>query len=168
MYYTELGLALAGARRIAAPLSAGLFLRYDVGLRTSARFDGFDAAGRTQVTDETGGTYTELWAGPLVRLSLRPFTAEVGYGAVGVRRDAGRADLPAADGSTDGAFRTHPSIAWLVALGGEIAVRDRLDIAAKLEYRLRYYDRRGGQPLQGDVHHGTQSIAPLVGLSWRF
>jgi hypothetical protein len=36
-----------------------------------------------------------------------------------------------------------------------------------LEWRIRYYDTRGGQPLMNGIIHGTQEIRPLVGLAWR-
>jgi hypothetical protein len=36
----------------------------------------------------------------------------------------------------------------------------------KIEYRLRYYNERNGEPLINNVEHGTQSISPIVGVTF--
>ncbi len=42
---------------------------------------------------------------------------------------------------------------------------DPLQLALRLEYRVRYYDRRD-EALTDELVHGTQEYAPFVGISW--
>jgi hypothetical protein len=154
--------------RFWGPLSAGGFLQFDAGERRAARFAGFAADGTTQVSDEVGGAYYELWMGPVVRAEWRRLFFEIGYGAYGARHDAARDDLPNENGSTDGLLRTHPTIAWLFALGGTVPVTDEVAVALRIEYRIRYYTRRGGEPFADEIVHGTQNITPFVGVAWTF
>jgi hypothetical protein len=126
---------------------------------------GLDEDGAAVVEPEVGGAYTELWLGPLVRAQWRGLFLEVGYGLFAIRADDGRGDLPASDGDATSAFRTLPSVAWVLALGGDVPLADRVDLVLRLEYRVRYYDRRGGDPLAGDVVHGTQNLTPFVGVA---
>ncbi len=164
----QIGLGLSGTYRIMDFLAAGLHLRLDRGERSAARFEGFDGNGATQVTGQTGGTYSELWFGPLVQFSWKGLMAEVGYGAIGIRNDDARDDLPSSSGSTEDAFTTSPAVAWLLGLGGNIPVCENLDAVIKVEYRVRYYTQRGREDILDGVEHGTQSIAPLVGVAWHF
>ena len=50
---------------------------------------------------------------------------------------------------------------------GRSQVRPCLAIVLRLEWRIRYYDERGGQPLMDGIVHGTQELRPLVGVAWR-
>jgi hypothetical protein len=165
---TELGLLLTGTYVLLDYLEAGLFSQFDLGFRSSSRLAGFDGAGAAQTTAETGGAYRELWLGPLVRGRYGPIFAEVGWGALGMRWDDARDDLPSRSGDVDSALARDPAIAWLIAVGGAVPLADRLDLMLRLEYRLRYYTSRGGEPLAGGVVHGTQSFTPLVGVAYRF
>ena len=165
---TEFGYLQMLAFRFWEPLSAGLFLQLDAGTREAGRFAGFAPDGTTVVSDEVGGSYTELWMGPFLRAEWRRLFVEVGYGAYGARHDEARDDLPNESGDASSNLRTHPTIAWLFALGGSVPLTDELAVALRIEYRIRYYNRRGGEALAGDVVHGTQNITPFVGVAWSF
>ena len=78
-----------GELRIWGPLSGGLYARYDIGTRKAGRFEGVEN-GRTVTTGETGGAYSELWFGPLVRAQWAYIFAELGYGLLGIRSDDAR------------------------------------------------------------------------------
>lgn len=166
VYEYELGILISGKYFFTDYFSAGVYARTDFGKREAALFGGFDSEGKTIVTNELGGSYTEFWFGPSISFYLRQLFAEFGYGLVGIRSDDGRPDIPSNAGDASGSFTTNPSIAWLIAFGGNIPIADQLNIMLKLEYRLRYYDERGGNPLVSDIDHGTQSISPLIGISW--
>jgi hypothetical protein len=58
-------------------------------------------------------------------------------------------------------------VRWLAAIGGTINVRPCLAIVLRMEWRIRYYDERGGKPLMDGIIHGTQEFRPLVGVAWR-
>lgn len=164
--HTELGLLSMLTYRFWGPLSAGGYSQFDAGKRSAARFAGFGPDGRTQTESEVGGSYTELWFGPVLRAEWRQVFAELGYGAYGSRHDAARDDLPSESGDTSSALRTHPTIAWLFALGGGLPVTDALSAVLRVEYRVRYYVSRGGSALGGDIVHGTQNLTPLIGVAW--
>jgi hypothetical protein len=165
---TELGLLSMLGYRFWGPLSAGGFLQFDAGQRSAARFEGFDSEGRTVVSDEVGGSYYELWMGPFVRAEWRRLFAEIGYGAYGARHDTARDDLPSETGATSGILRTHPTIAWLFAIGGAVPVSDELAVVLRIEYRIRYYVTRSGDALKDEVVHGTQNVTPFMGVGWTF
>jgi hypothetical protein len=163
---THFGLSLFGSYNVWGPFRAGLYAQLDLGSREAGRFGDFDMDGATIVEDRVGGSYLEFWIGPMIRVQWRGLFAELGWGAIGIRSDDARDDLPASDGST-GAFRTTPAIAWLVALGGVVPVVDAWSAVFRLEYRIRYYDSRGGDDLRDNVVHGTQDITPFVGITWQ-
>lgn len=163
---SALGLAGVASWRVWGPLSIGALARYDTGSRNAGRFTGLDAEDRAVVEDEVGGDFDEFWLGPLVRAQWRMLFVELGYGALGLRDDAARGDLATADGGTDAALRTSPTVAWLAAIGGQVNVWSQLDVVFRVEYRVRYYDRRDA-PLANELVHGTQSFAPIVGVAWR-
>jgi hypothetical protein len=163
---TELGLAAMGTWRVWGPLALGLYLQYDVGSRSAGHLDHFDDEGKPTIQDETGGSFQEFWAGPMVRAQWRTLFVEVAYGALGVRLDEARKDLPDVAGNTDSALLTSPSIAWLLALGGGVPITDVLELVIRLEYRVRYYDRRSNGALNDEVVHGTQNFTPFVGVAW--
>jgi hypothetical protein len=164
----QIGIGGVGTYRFHDNIAAGLFLRLDRGQRNAGQFAGFDAEGRTVLQNAIGGTYLEFWFGPVIQLSWRMTILEIGYAIVGVRSDKGRNDLPATSGSIDGSFSVNPSVAWLLALGGNVPLDDALDLVLKVEYRIRYYNRRGGESLAGSIQHGTQSLVPLVGIVWKW
>ncbi len=163
---TNVGLALLGTYRVWGPLSLGLYTQFDTGVRRNARFEAFDADGKATTVDETGGAFREVWLGPLVRLQYKAVFFEAAYGALGIRWDDARDDLPADGGDTDSALLTSPAVSWYVALGGGVPVIEHLDLVFRLEYRVRYYDRRSGGDFEPALSHGTQNLTPFVGLAW--
>jgi hypothetical protein len=162
----EFGFIVSGAYAFNKYFAAGVFTRFDTGERNMANFDGFDEEGKAKVKNKVGGSYNEFWIGPMIRGMCKQFTLDIGYAPVGFRSDDARTDLPSSSGSTSDSFETHPTIAWLIALGGNIPVGETIDIFIKVEYRVRYYNKRGGENLEGDVNLGSQSIAPIIGVSW--
>jgi hypothetical protein len=163
----QLGYAQALTYRVWGPLSVGGFLQLDVGKREAARFSGFDATGKTVTTGGVGGSTLELWMGPLLRGEYKLAFAEIGYGAYGARRDDARDDLPASSGAIGGTLRTSAAVAWTFAIGARVPLASFLDLVLRMQYRIRYYDSRGGEPLAGGAVHGTQNFSPFVGVSWR-
>lgn len=168
VYEYEIGLLLTGRYEFTDYFSAGIFLRTDFGKREAALYDGFDEDGKTKVKNQLGGNYTEIWFGPELMFHWKQIFAEVGYGLVGTRSDDGRNDIPSNSGSTDGSFTTNPLISWMISIGGFVPLSENLEILIKLEYRNRYYNERGGEALIDNIDHGTQSISPLIGVSWNF
>ena len=164
----QLGGLFSGGYRIHKFIHLGVFARVDRGERYLAHFNGFDAEGKTQTKDGIGGTYTEFWIGPLVQLQWKQLTLDLGYAPYGTRSDNARNDIPNANGSTDGSFSLHPTIAWLISLGGGFNVVENLDVLIKIEYRPRYYSERGGEKLINEIEHGTQSIVPVIGVAYEF
>lgn len=163
----QLGLLLSGSYKIHDYVHAGMFIRADRGERYLAHFNGFDAQGRTQTKDGIGGTYSELWIGLLLQLQWKQVTLDLGYAPYGSRLDNARDDIPNETGSTEGAFALHPTIAWLISLGGSFSVAKNFDALIKIEYRPRYYSKRGGAVLINDIEHGTQSVVPVFGIAYR-
>jgi len=164
----ELGALVSGLYELHEYVAVGLFLRADRGERFAAQFDGFDASGKTKTKDAIGGLYSELWLGPLVQLRWKQLSLDLGYAPIGIRDDMARSDLPSASGDTESAFTLHPTIAWVISLGANVPLSESFDVILKAEYRPRYYSKRGGDPIVGNIEHGTQSIAPLIGIGWRF
>lgn len=164
---TEIGLLAMGSYQIWGPLAVGVFSRYDSGYRSAARFAGFDSEGRTLTSDRIGGRFSEFWLGPAARVTWRKLFFELGYAVWGIRSDEARDDLPSVSGQL-GPFGMMPSMRWLVALGGSVPIAEGIDATLRGEYRLRYYDSRSGEELQGKIHHGTQNISFLAGVSFSF
>lgn len=166
----EFGANLFATYRVWSIIRLGFFTQLDVGVREASRFAGFASDGRATVSDTVGGEYVELWLGPLVRLQYWTLFVEVGYGALGLRWDDARDDLPTAGGDVESALQTHPGIAWLLAVGGGIPVLDELQVVFRVEYRVRYYISRDGQDLDptgsDPVSHGTQNVTPFIGVAW--
>ncbi len=163
---SQVGFAAMGSYRVWGPLSLGLFMQYDLGERAAGKFEGFDTDGKTVIGSESGGSFQEFWVGLLLRVQWRTLFFELAYGAFGIRTDDARDDLPDVNGSTNSALRTSPTIAWLMALGGGVPVTDSLQVVLRLEFRIRYYDRRGSGALKNDIVHGTQNFTPFVGVAW--
>lgn len=160
------GLALSATYGVWKYIRLGVFFQLDLGSRFASRFTGLDAEGTPVVNGRVGGSYREFWMGPLLRVQWKGIAAEFGYGAFGVRSDEARDDLPTEAGDT-GAFRTSPRIAWHAALSGYVPVHPHVDVVFRIQYRVRYYDRRAGETLSAGVVHGTQNLTPTVGVSWR-
>ena len=164
----EVGLALQAAWRVRPWLAAGLYLHAERGVREAARFKEFAPEdGKTITEGQVGGSFTEMWLGPYVRGEWRWLFAELGYGAVGLRWDDARDDLPDEEGEVGQALRTDPRIAWMLQVGGKIDLSPAWHAFARVRYRVRYYDRRGDVGLPGDMEHGTQDFTPFVGFGWR-
>ncbi|MBI4417533.1 MAG: hypothetical protein HY563_02070 [Ignavibacteriales bacterium] len=165
----QFGVMALGAWKIWDYASIGAFMQYDRGNRHAARFNGFDPAnGKTVTVDKIGGNYRELWAGPFVRVQWKNLFGEFGYGLFGFRDDEARTDLKSSAGDSTGSFSLNPSIAWYAALGGAVALWDAWDLVIRMEYRLRYYNKREGNSFQSNIEHGTQNITPYIGLRWQF
>ncbi len=162
----QIGGMLSAGYRVHELLRLGAFVRADRGERYLANFNGFDAEGKTRTKEGIGGTYTEVWIGPLAQLQWKQVTLDIGFAPYGKRYDRARGDIPNEANSTDGSFSLHPTIAWLIALGGSFDLSEQFALSIKMEYRPRYYSERGGAVLINDIEHGTQSVVPLVGLSY--
>ena len=165
--YTAFTLALAGSYDVHRHLAVAAFAELDLGVRRAGELAGFDADGRATIEPAIGGSYAELWSGVAARGRWRNLFVELGYAVFARRWDSGRDDLPNASGDTDGAFTTQRSVRWIAALGGTVRLRPCLDLVLRLEWRIRYYDERGGEPLMDGIVHGTQEFRPLVGVAWR-
>jgi len=163
----QFGVSLAGYYRINDNLNAGIFTRIDLGSREAARFLRIDEDGKAEIQNRVGGNFNELWIGPIIKIAWRQLSLDIGYALYGLRNDDGRDDLPDNNGNTDEAFNVNPSVAWLLALGGDIPIIKNLALNIKFEYRVRYYNERAGKSLQNNIEHGTQSISPLIGISYR-
>lgn len=164
----QFGALFSGSYRVHEFIHLGIFTRVDRGERFLASFNGFDAQGKTQTINGIGGTYTEFWIGPLLQLQWKQLTLDLGYAPYGTRNDNARGDIPNTNNSTDGAFSLHPTIAWLISIGGSFDVSDNFDLLLKIEYRPRYYSERGGAILINDIEHGTQSIVPVIGVAYQW
>ncbi|MBI2620172.1 MAG: hypothetical protein HYW57_08835 [Ignavibacteriales bacterium] len=166
---TQFGFMAMGTYKVWQHVSVGVFLQFDRGNRHAARFDGFDSeTGRTVTKDKIGGNYDEFWAGPMLRVEAQRIFGEFGYGLVGFRNDDARTDLVSSSGDSTGTLTLLPSVAWYAGIGGAIKILRELDLVIRVEYRLRYYDKREGNPFASDIEHGTQNITPYVGVRWKF
>ncbi|MEZ4467067.1 MAG: hypothetical protein R3F43_22115, partial [bacterium] len=161
------GVMALASWRAWGPVSLGWYGQVDTGSRRAGRFAGLDADQKTVVEGEVGGDFTEIWTGPFVRADYRGLFLELGYGAVGWRDDGARSDLVDEKGKDDKALRTSPTVAWAVGLGAALPVFDALDVVLRLQYRVRYYDRRGDAALADALVHGTQNFTPFFGAAWR-
>lgn len=163
---TAFTLALAGAYEVHRYLAVGVFAELDLGVRRAGELAGFDADGRATIDPAIGGSYAEIWTGIGARAQWRSLFFDLGYAVFARRWDSGRDDLPATGGDTDGAFSPQLSVRWLAALGGTVQLRPSVALVLRLEWRIRYYDERGGAPLMDGVVHGTQEFRPLIGVAW--
>ncbi|MEM1033794.1 MAG: hypothetical protein AAGN82_25900 [Myxococcota bacterium] len=164
----QFGMYTSGTWRFWGPFSVGWFGQFDLGRRDYGRFDRVADDGETAlVVRDGGGPFWEVWTGPLLRVQWRALYVEGGWGAFGVRGDDARTDLPNTDGDTDGAFRTTPTIAWQLGIGANVEVAPPVFLALRLNYRIRYYETRGGADLAQGLAHGTQDILPFIGFAYR-
>ncbi|MEM9069440.1 MAG: hypothetical protein AAGE52_13080 [Myxococcota bacterium] len=160
----SVGLAVTATYNVWRFFRLGLYAQLDGGQRQVGRFEGIDADGDPIVTRE-GGRFLELWLGPVLRVQWRGLFGEFAYGALGIRRDRARTDLPNEDGE-GGLFRVSPRVAWSFGVGAFVPVHPNVDVVLRMQYRVRYYDQRGGEDLTGGVVHGTQNLAPFLGVAW--
>jgi hypothetical protein len=145
-------------------ISIGAFLRYDTGKRFNAVFDGFNSDNETIVKNRIGGNFSEMWIGPMIRLHWKQLYFSSGYALFGNRIDDARNDIQSSSGATIGSFSTHPRVALQFHLGGTISIAKKLDFFFAIEYRIRYYNERGGDELIDSIILGTQNILPFAGL----
>ena len=163
----ELGIDLNLYYQLKNNYSIGLFIRSDFGGRSLANFDGFDADGKTKVKDKIGGDFQEYWFGPIFKGQWNHFFIELAYAPIAWRVDDARIDLPSVSGNKTTAFSTHPTIAYMLGLGASFNVTKRFDAQFKVEYRVRYYEKREDEDIAGNVNIGSQSIVPVIGLIWK-
>jgi hypothetical protein len=155
---------VTGGYKLSKYISVGAFMRYDTGKRFNAIFNGFNAQNETIVTGKIGGNFSEVWIGPMVRLHWKQLYFSSGYALFGSRVDDARSAVKSSSGATTGSFSTHPRVALQFHFGGAIPITKKLDAFFALEYRIRYYDERGGNELVDDIILGTQNILPFAGL----
>ena len=91
---------------------------------------------------------------------------DLGYGVIGIRNDKSRNDLISSSGNRTGSFTVNPKVAWFVAAGAKAILSNRLSLLVKAKYRIRYYDKKDGDPLINNIEHGTQNISPFIGLHY--
>lgn len=161
------GLQAAGTWRVWGPIALGWYAQIDSGTRNAGRFVALDDENKTITEGEVGGDFSEFWTGPLIRATWRGLFLELGYGVFGTRDDDARGDLLDEDGQTTDPLRTSPTVAWMVGLGGNVEVFENIDVVLRAQYRVRYYDSRGGKPLTDELVHGTQNFTPFFGVAWR-
>lgn len=164
---SELGSMLACRVQIKKWISAGLFIQYDLGSRHLAEFDSFNLSGATVVKNKISGHYNELWAGPLFRFHHKTAFVELGYGLIGIRNDDLRYDVFNSKGQNQGNFKVNSLVAWHIGLGMKTELTDKVSLLLKAQYRVRYYDSRGGEVLQNDIRLGSQNINPFIGLIYK-
>lgn len=163
---TEFTAQFIGLYRLSPIFSAGWYVQEDIGNRENAQFDSFDEKGATKVVNLQGGRFTEFWTGPIVRAQYSFAFAEVGYGLVGFRNDKARTAILNKDGEANGDFTTSPTVAWLGSVGFQGSLTEYLNLQVKLQYRVRYYNKKGGVELAQEAVHGTQNLTPMVGFSY--
>lgn len=161
----SLGLHGAASYRVWGPFSVGAYLQFEAGQRDAGRFTGRVEGDLARVESLTGGGFNEFWLGPLLRAQWRGLFVELGWGPLAIRHDSGRSDLTAG-GRTDGAFAASPTTAWLVGLGAAVDLYGPLQAVVRINYRIRYYETRGGRDLDQGLGHGTQDVIPFVGVAW--
>lgn len=164
----QFGVMVLGTFRVWEYTGVGVFMQYDRGNRHAAQFTGFDpSSGKTVTAGKIGGNYNEVWAGPLVRVQWKEVFGEFGYGLMGYRNDDARTDIKSSTGDSTGTLTLNPGVAWYASLGGAVEIAGDLDLVFRMEYRLRYYNKREGNPFQANIEHGTQNITPYIGIRWR-
>lgn len=164
---TVIGFALQLRYPLLPWLEAGIFVNYDFGTRRSARFVGFDSTGKTITSSNLGGDFNEIWFGPLLRCSWKQLFLETGYAVVGSRSDDGRTDILSTSGDSTSSLSLKPGIAWLLGIGGKLSITDDISAVIKIEYRFRYYSKRNGEEFIDGIEHGTQSVAPYIGIMYQ-
>lgn len=162
----QIGGLISASYKIHDNIHLGIFTRVDRGERFLAQFSGFDQSGNTLTKNGIGGTYNELWIGPVVQMFWKQLSMDIGFAPYGKRQDNARSDIPNIRGNTGDAFSLHPTIAWLIAIGGTFEIIENVQGLIKIEYRPRYYSKRGGAELINSIEHGTQSIIPLIGVAY--
>lgn len=122
--------------------------------------------------DDVSGTTADAWeldVGLLVRLEpLDWLFFNIGYMPLMLRSDSSRTDLPNTKGATDGTFLGSHTVAFLVGAGVQLELSRHVDLFFKLDYRIRYFVKRGGEDLAGGKEYGGQSFYPYLGAAYTF
>jgi hypothetical protein len=145
-----------------------VFAVFDLGKRSFARFDGFDSTGAAKVKDMSGGNYQEFWLGPFIQYRWKSIMLDFGYGIIGLRKDAGRADIVNTSGTSSGYFKINPKVAWYAGISTKIEISKELFFVMRIQYRARYYNTLDDLPLKENIEHGTQNITPYAGVLYEF
>ena len=95
-----------------------------MGTRRAGQFAGFDSEGKATVSGMLGGPFSEFWLGPIVRIPWKSLFFQLGWGAIGMRRDGARTDLATSSGNTDTSLRTKASVAWLLGIGAQVPLNE--------------------------------------------
>lgn len=103
----------------------------------------------------------------MLRVQWKELFGEFGYGLFGSRNDGARSDLRSSTGDSIGTLTLMLAVAFYASLGGAFTVWENLDLVIRMEYRLRYYDKREGNPFQANIEHGTQNFTPFFGVRFR-
>lgn len=163
---TEFNLQAVGTYKLWEAISAGWYFQYDIGNREQAQLAGFLPSQAPAVTNVQGGTFQEFWSGPIIRAQHKQAFLEIGYGLIGTRTDESRADILNTSGSNQGSFSLDPSVAWIIGIGANVNLSNKLNFIVKANYRARYYNARDGDELDSQAVHGTQNFSPLIGLGY--
>jgi hypothetical protein len=166
----DMGLATQLSATYAAfpHLEVGLLFHFNVDKVRRATFERPGSDGTALESSVVEGSAWEMWTVLLVRGRVGPLFAELGWAPLILRHDDVRVDLPNVDGETDGLFVGSRTVAWLVGLGGDVAVTDALAVTLRLQFRIRYLIERGGKPLADEEESGQMAVWPFAGLSYRF
>ncbi len=149
-------------------LEAGLVLGFDLGSSSRVAFGRVGADGRAAESARVETSWWELWAGPLVRARWRSLFAELAWAPLTMRHDPARVDLANTRGESHGLLWGTPTVAFLGALGAEVAATPRWSVVLRLNARIRYLTSRGGAALEGDQESGQMLVWPMAGASYRW
>jgi hypothetical protein len=162
-----LGLDIYGYYMINEYIEVGAFIRYDNGSNRAAMFDSISPTGTAVTSGTIEGDNNEFWIGPRLLIRYEGLFGEFGWGVWGMRNDESRTDIPDKNGNTDNALDLNPAFAMQINLGYELRLSKNWGAFAKLEWRLRYYDGRAGEPLFDEIEHGTMNLNPFIGINYR-
>jgi len=167
--YSELNLNVDLTYNINDYLSAGAYIRYDLGNRQVSDIVLRGNGNRTHINFN----YNEIWGGPIIKGHYKDVFLGIGYGLISSRNDGFLGltyENPGFfEGTSDGStMLTTSSIAWLIQLGGQFKLSENLDLNIMVEYRVRYYDKADGEDIFDGYVVGTQNFTPMIGLSYDF
>ena len=161
---TSLTFAANGLVSIYKSIKAGLYIDYETGSRNSGRFLSFNSENQAVTNQKNGGAFSEIWIGPMIQFNFDQAFFEIAHGSFAIRSDDGRGDIPDSENDKSSSFKVTSSIAWKLQFGYKINLSKNLDSFIKIQYRVRYYDRRD-QKLNNNYVLGSQNITPVLGLS---
>jgi hypothetical protein len=162
---TSITFTLNGLVSIYKGLKAGIYLDYESGSRKSGRFQSFSSENAAITDQKNGGSFTEIWIGPIIQFNYHQAFIEFAHGTFAIRKDDGRVDIPDNQNDNKSSFKAVSSVAWKLQFGYKINLSEKLDSFIKIQYRVRYYDRRDGT-LKNNYVLGSQNITPVIGLSY--